>query len=215
MNLKKKIIRDVRNSILNQEYKPGERLKEPLLCERFKVSRTPVREALNQLEKEGFIKIIPGVGAKIIKRSLEETLKIYDVLIILEGAASRLACPQIGNDQVEKLEEYNFLFEKAIDQNNNELTFELNAQFHWMITEATANPHLIEMRANIRRLTDVITRIFPSIIGQLSETLFWHQQIVNSFKSKNPALAEFMMREHLENAKKKLQKYFLEGGEKL
>lgn len=215
MNLKSKIIRELRDAIVNRDFKPGEHLKENDLCKMFNVSRTPVREALNQLEKEGFIKIIPGVGAKTIKYSLEEILQIYDVLIILEGAASRFACSQISKYQIGKLEEYNFLFERAIDEKNKELIFELNAHFHWLITEATKNPHLISMRANYRRLTDVITRIFPSIPGQLIATLSAHNKIVDSLKSNNPTLAEFVMREHLEDSKKNLKAYLLEKGMEL
>jgi len=64
MSLKEKIIREVRDAIVHREYAPGEHLTEIALCERFHVSRTPVREALNQLEKEGLIKIIQSVGQK-------------------------------------------------------------------------------------------------------------------------------------------------------
>ncbi len=181
----------------------------------FNVSRTPVREALNHLEEEGFIQIIPGVGAKIIKLSLEDILKIYDVLIILEGAASRFACSQISDNQIEKLREHNFLLERAIDENNKELIFELNAHFHWLITEATKNPHLITIRANYRLLTNVITRVFPSIPGQSTATLMAHRKIVDSLKSNNPTLSEFVMREHLEDAKKNLKEYLLHKEDEL
>jgi DNA-binding GntR family transcriptional regulator len=210
MSLKEKIIREVRDAIVQREYAPGEHLTEIALCERFHVSRTPVREALNQLEKEGLIKIIQSVGAKVVRLSLEETLMIYDLLIILEGASSRLACPKITDDQLGKLEEYNFLFEKAMDEKNAELLFELNSHFHWLITEATKNTYLIEMRANFRLLVDRIARIFPTIPGQAQATLVEHKQVITTLKSRNPALAEFRMREHLEGAKRKLEEYLRE-----
>ena len=210
MSLKEKILRDLRNAIVGREYKPGEHITEAVLCERFNVSRTPVREALNQLEKEGFIRITPSAGAKVTKLSLKETLDIYDILIILEGASSRLACSNIADAQIQKLEEYNYLFEKAKDQKNADLLFELNAHFHWLITEATRNTYLIEMRANFRLLVDRIARLFPSIPGQCDATLVEHKHVIDALKSKNPALAEFTMREHLEAAKRKLQEYLRE-----
>jgi DNA-binding GntR family transcriptional regulator len=213
MSLKEKIIRDLRQAIVNREYGPGAHLTEAALCERFKVSRTPVRESLNQLEKEGFIKIIAGAGAKVVNLSLKETLDIYDILIILEGASSRLACANITGDQLQKLEEYNYLFEKAKDQKNTELLFELNSRFHWLITEATRNAYLIDMRANFRLLVDRIARLFPSIPGQCEATLLEHKHVIDALKSKNSPLAEFTMREHLEGAKRKLQEYLREKQE--
>ncbi len=204
MNLKEKTKAELRNSILKGEFGPGEHLTEALLSARFKVSRTPIREALNQLEKEGFVKITPAAGARVVDLSLKETFDIYDILIVLEGAASRLACPLIRTEQIHKLEEYQLLFEEALREKNAELLFDLNTQFHWLITEATKNSYLIEMRTNFRGLVDRIARIFPHVPGQCEETLLWHSKIIDALKARNPALAEFIMREHLGNAKKNL-----------
>jgi DNA-binding GntR family transcriptional regulator len=207
VNLKEKIVTGLRNAILQGEYRPGERLAEIALCKRFQVSRTPVREALHQLEKEGFLRITPAAGARVVKLSLKETLDIYDILIILEGTSCRLAASQIALNQINKLEEYNLLFEKAMDQRNVELLFDLNTSFHWLITEATKNTYLVDMRLKFRRLLDRISRRFPYVPGQCDETLTWHRKIIHALKVQNPALAEFVMREHLENAKKNLFGY--------
>lgn len=207
MNLKERIIRELRTAIVRGDFKPGQHLIEAALCKRFEVSRTPVREALNQLEREGFVKIIPAAGARVVSLSIDEIMNVYDLLIILEGAASRLACPYITEDQVRKLEEYVLLFEKAIPNRNEDLLFQINAQFHWLITEATRNAFLIDHRMNFRRLVDHISRIFPRIPGQLEATLLEHRQIIEALRGRNPALAEFVMREHLERAKNNLYEY--------
>ena len=73
MNLKEQIATGLRNAILQGEYGPGEHLTEQALCKRFQVSRTPIREALHQLEKEGFVRITPAAGARVVKLSLKET----------------------------------------------------------------------------------------------------------------------------------------------
>jgi DNA-binding GntR family transcriptional regulator len=210
VNLKEKTLTELRNSILKGEFDPGEHLTEALLSARFNVSRTPIREALNQLEKEGFVKITPAAGARVVKLSLKDTFDIYDILIVLEGAASRLACPLIQGDQLNKLEEYQLLFEKALKERNEDLLFDLNIQFHWLITEATKNSYLIDMRTNFRRLVDRIARIFPHVPGQCEETLLWHRKIIDALKARNPALAEFVMREHLGNAQKNLAEFLRE-----
>ncbi len=171
------------------------------------MSRTPVREALNQLEREGFVKITPAAGARVVALSVDEIMNVYDLLIILEGASSRLACPNIPEGQIRKLEEYGLLFEEAMPKRNEDLLFQINAQFHWLITEATRNDYLIDLRMNFRRLVDHISRIFPRIPGQCEATLSEHRQIVEALRGRNPALAEFVMREHLEGAKNHLYEY--------
>lgn len=210
MNLKERTIANLRNALLEGEFRPGEHLTEADLCARFQVSRTPVREALNQLEKEGFVKITPAAGARVVNLSMKDVLDLYDILIVLEGAASRLACPLIREEQLNKLEEYNLLFEKALMEKNGDLLFDLNTQFHWLITEATKNSYLIEMRTTFRRLVDRIARLFPFIPGQGEDTLVWHRKIIDALKARNPALAEFVMREHLGNAKKNLAEFLRE-----
>jgi DNA-binding GntR family transcriptional regulator len=116
-----------------------------------------VREALNKLEKGGFVKITPAARARMMKLSI--------------------------------------------------LLFILNACFHWLITEATRNPFLIAIRTNFRWLVDRIARIFPHLPGQCEETLSEHRQIIDALKARNPSLAGFVMREHMENAKKNLYDY--------
>ena len=211
MNLKQKTILDLRDTIIKGEYSPGTRLVESELCARFNVSRTPVREALNQLEKEGFVRITPDAGARVVELSVEDVSHIYDILIVLEGAASRLACTRIKDEHIGKLEEYTFLFEKSVGGHNTELLFELNNRFHWLITSETGNTYLMDIRSNFRGLIDHIAHIFPHIPVQLEATIADHRQIISALKARNPSLAEFVMREHLETAKKHLLAYIHEG----
>ena len=211
MNLiKKRITLDLRDAIINGEYPPGTHLVESELCARFKVSRTPVREALAELEKEGFVRITPASGARVVELSIEDVSHIYDMLIVLEGAASRLACDRMTDEQVGKLEEYTFLFEKSLEEGNAEFLFELNNSFHWLITRETGNAYLMDMRSNFRALVDRISHIFPHIPGQMEATIASHRKIISALKARNPALAEFVMREHLESAKGHLLAYLCE-----
>jgi len=165
------------------------------------------------LEKEGFIKMIPDVGAKVVELSLKDISDIYDMLIALEGLASRLATLQLANEKIRKLEEYHMMMVRAAGEKNLELIFELNIQFHWLITEATQNPYLIEMRTNLRRLVDRFASISHLIPGQYEATLTEHRKLIDACKGQNPALAEFLNREHLEGAKKRLLDYLSEKQE--
>jgi len=192
----------LRDAIARGEYKPGQRLSEPALCDRFKTSRTPIREALRYLEKEDLVKITPNAGARVIKLSIKDASDIYDMLIALEGTACRLACSQIKAEEIRKLEEYEFSMLSAANEKNYDLLTQLNEQFHWLITESTGNSYLIKIRADFRRLVNPIGRFSAEIPEQLERTFEEHPKIVEAIKKRNSALAEFMAREHLENAKK-------------
>jgi len=205
--LKERVVRDLRNAVIKGRYAPGDRLVEADLCARYKVSRTPIREALNQLQTEGLVVIIPGAGAKIARLSRKNVFDIYDMLIIIESAACRLACGTIVDEQIAKLEEYEFLFEQATSRNDHELIFQLNLRFHWLITEAANNPYLMETRLNFRHLINRISRIFPEIPGQCAASMEEHKGILEALKARKGRLAEFLMYEHLEAAKRHLMKH--------
>ncbi|MEW6602846.1 MAG: GntR family transcriptional regulator [Nitrospirota bacterium] len=210
MPLKKNIINELRNAIIRGDYKPGDRLTEAGLCQRFEVSRTPIREALNQLEKEGFIVMIPNVGAKIKKLTPQDLTHIFDILIFLEGAACNLSALKFDDAGIIKLEENIVMMERAINQNNLDLLYELNTQFHWLITERTDNPYLINMRSNLRDLIEYFGRMNALIPGQLDATLRDHRKIIDAIKLRNPVLAEIVARDHMEFSKKGLLEYLKE-----
>lgn len=207
MTLKEKIVENLRNLIVEGEYRPGEHLTEIRLCERFGVSRTPVREALNQLEKEGFVTITPEAGARVIELTIRDISDIYDILIVLEELAGRLGTRAFDNQKIDKLEEYQLMMEKAAVEKNAELLYDLNNQFHWLITESSRNAYLIDIRDNFRGLVDRFARLNPHVPGQIESTLREHRQIISALKAHNPALTGFLIKEHLQGAKERLLAY--------
>ena len=204
MSIKQNIFRQLRDSIRKGEYKPGERLIEENLARRFKVSRTPIREVLNQLEKEGFIRITPNAGAEVVTLSLKDIADIYDIVIMLESLASRLAADKLTSDQINKLEEYQLLIINAAGRENFTLVFELNLKFHYFIMEATENYYLIDTHRNFDSLLYQTARILADVPVQWEATIDEHRKIIDALKTKNPALAEFLTKEHLEGVKTRL-----------
>ena len=82
----------------------------------YGVSRTPVREILKQLEKEGLVRISPNAGAGVADFSVTDVSNIYEIFITLEGAGARFACREASDGEIKKLEECQFMIEKAIGQ---------------------------------------------------------------------------------------------------
>ena len=207
MVFKEAILRDLRDAIAKGEIRPGDRLKENAISSRFGVSRTPVREILKQLEKEGLVRISPNHGAKVVALTTKDVADIYEMLITLEGAAARLACSEIGDQEIGKLKEYQFMTEKAISKRNIELVLELNVKFHALLTECSRNPYLAETRRNYRNILNPFGRFVAFIPQFLEATLEEHPKIIEAIISRNAPLAEFLAREHMEKAKVRMLEY--------
>ena len=104
-SLRGKVFDEIREGILSGKYKQQEELKEIALAEELGVSRTPVREALRQLELEGLVKIIPNKGAYVIGLTERDIRDIYAVRSELEGLCARWATEHITEEQKKELSE--------------------------------------------------------------------------------------------------------------
>ena len=105
------LFKRIRDDILSGNYTPGEELKEATLGKQLGVSRTPVREALRQLDLEGLVEIAPNRGAKVIGISRKDVEDIYHMRARLEGLAARKAAEQIKEEELAELEEVILLSE--------------------------------------------------------------------------------------------------------
>lgn len=103
---------------------------------RSRVSRTPVREALRQLELEGLVHIIPNKGAFVEGVTLQDVKDIYEIRTLLEGLCARWAAERITQEQLEELEEIVFLSDFHYSKENWDQILELDNRFHEMVYEA-------------------------------------------------------------------------------
>jgi DNA-binding GntR family transcriptional regulator len=93
--LREKILENIRDAILKGDLKPGERVSEPDIAERYGISRTPIREAFRQLESEGYLTVIPRKGAVVAKHSEKDIEEFYSIKSVLEGYAAQLAAERM------------------------------------------------------------------------------------------------------------------------
>lgn len=101
--LRNKTVINLRKSIIDGRFLPGERLIERHMCEYLEVSRTLVREALRQLETEGWIKIIPNKGPRVVNMTATEIRELYEVRAALEGMAALKAAEMASDDQIRQM----------------------------------------------------------------------------------------------------------------
>ena len=201
------LYRNIRLSILKGQIKPHERIVEEDLAKKYKVSRTPIRETLRQLEHEGLIAIVPNIGTFVKRHSLKEVKEIYEIRAMMEGYAARLVALRISDQKIAILEDIARRNEEVIQKkemaalNENET----DKEFHDFIIEQNGNKEL----ARIMKLYDFqITRVYNEMIKYIghseSNKKYSHLPIVEAIKNRDADLAEKLARAHFEEAKERL-----------
>jgi DNA-binding GntR family transcriptional regulator len=101
--VRQQVIERIQAAIMSGRFKPGQRLVEKELCDLFGVSRPSVREALRQLESEGFIETIPNRGPAVMRLTIEDIRGLYEVRAVLEAQATRLFALHASDAEVDAL----------------------------------------------------------------------------------------------------------------
>ena len=186
--LRESIADSLRRSIIQGKLKPGIRISEPSLAVQFGISRTPVREALRQLDSEGFLQLTPRRGARVAPLSEKDIREFYDIKAVLEGYAARLATPRIAPKDLEKMTHCNEQMEKCHLEGDYKKVFRLHNEFHEVFLKATGNEQLSQL---IRGLVTKFQRfrILLALAGKSADSITQHREIIAAFRDKNSELA--------------------------
>lgn len=188
----------LRESILNGDLKPGERLMEISLAEQMGVSRTPVREAIRKLEKEKFVEMIPRKGAYVADLTAKDILDVLEMRIILEGFAAALAAERISEEEMEALIISYDNFEKAVKTEDRAYMLEMDNEFHDHIFKATKNNKLIEIVKDLHDQFQRFRLIYFNEFDNYTELQTWHGRILNSIKDHNANEARIAAEQHVQ-----------------
>ena len=191
---------ELQQAILEGVLQPGERLRAEALAQRFGTSRTPVREALLQLEAQGLVEVEPNRGAVVRAFDAADLLDLYELRALLEPAAAARAATRIEPHEIEQLTDL------TDDDAPVERQIAANEQFHRIIVEAARSPRL---QAAMRAASG-IPRAFRSSFWhddeQRAESLLCHRRLIGAFEARDPQLAEAVMRMHILGAVAFLEK---------
>lgn len=190
--------------IASGSLKPGQRLVEAHLCERFQVKRHRIREVLKDLEREGFVKIVPNIGAAVTSVSQKDIEQAYDLLGVLEGLAVRVITPFIKPEQLKELES----LLKKMESTDSPSQFEkYNDAFHSLLTSWSENDRLMKFTENLRQNQRRFSSQSFLTPGQIRASKVDHRKIFEAMKQMKSLEAERYMRNHLFTAKVRLMKY--------
>lgn len=205
-SLRGRVYSKVRENILNGTYNSGENLIEMRLASELNVSRTPVREAIRQLELEGLVESIPNKGV-IVKGITEKDMKdIYKIRLLLEGLAARWSVKKISDQSIKELQEVYDLMEFYTGKADIENIEKLNTQFHQIIYEATSSNVLLHILKDFQVYVKLARHESLGVPGRMEKSLKEHKEILEAIKMRDEELAEKYLTSHVENSSKNVLK---------
>ncbi|MGB5994812.1 MAG: GntR family transcriptional regulator [Candidatus Deferrimicrobiaceae bacterium] len=210
MTLREKIVETIRNAIVNGQLPAGSRVAEPDLAGRFGISRTPIREALRQLESEGFITVIPRKGAIVASLSSKDVSDFYDLKAILEGYAARAAVPHLTEKDIAKMESLNHQIEAAVAKKDVRKVLAHHNEFHDIFVKACGNEKLHTIVQNLVMQFQRF-RLILAVPGRIEGSIQQHWEIIDAFRKQDGVLAESLVQKNAFYGKKILLQELAKG----
>ncbi|BCJ95549.1 GntR family transcriptional regulator [Anaerocolumna cellulosilytica] len=203
-SLRGRVFKKIREDILSGVYSQNEELKETTIGAELGVSRTPVREALRQLELEGLVNIIPNKGAYVNGISEKDIHDIYIIRSYLEGLCARWACEHITQEQIDELEEVVYLSEFHAKKEHHEQIVELDNKFHQLIYEASSSKILNHVLSDFHHYVQRIRKITLASDLRAANSNKEHTAILDAIRQRDGERAENLAHEHIMNTIKNI-----------
>jgi len=206
-SLQGRVFHKIREDILNGKYKTGDSIKEIVVSKELGVSRTPVREALKQLELEGLVISIPNKGAVVAGITEQDIMDIYIIRSLIEGLAARWAAAHITDEQLKRLEEIIELTEFYAGKHDVEHLHELDTQFHEIIYEASNSRPLKHILSDFHIYVQRARMESIAMPGRDLKSTQEHKAILKALKDRNPEEAERLTNQHVRNVTENMMKH--------
>lgn len=206
-SLSSRVFHTIRENILSGKYNTSEELKEKSIGEELGVSRTPVREALRQLELEGLVTIIPNKGAYVVGISQKDIRDIYEIRSRLEGLCAKWAAKYITKEQLDELEENIYLSDFHSSKGNSEQVVELDNKFHEILYNASGSKELRHVLLDFHHYVQRVRKITLADPTRAVESNEEHRKIVEALKIHDAEEAEQLANKHMMNTIHNMDNY--------
>lgn len=197
--LSTKVMRAVKAAIVSGELAPGTKTTETQIATILGVSRTPVREALRQLNAEGFVTLIQNSSVIIADFTLEDTLSVLQVRGVLEGLATRLAATQATQEQIAHLRSVHSMVQNLDESRTGEEFMLADRSFHDYVIDISGNPHIAQFTESIKgRLMRLHTLLIELTEGKILDAVReQHAAILDAIATGQAEKAEMLSRLHM------------------
>ena len=191
----------LRDQILNRTIEPSSRLVEAQIAKKIGTSRTPVREALHLLEKDGFIESIPRVGYYVKKLALDELDEIFEIRLVNEKLACRWAIERMDDARLRGLEKNIAKTRAALQKGSPHLFLKYDEEFHEILVTAAGSKHLLDICQQLRRLMLRYRSESIKTERSVKMALQGHTRMVECLKNKDLVGLEDELVSHLKSSR--------------
>lgn len=202
LDLKEKAYRALKEMILKNELKSGEKLNQEKLAIELGVSRTPLQSAFYRLEKELLIEIKPRKGAFVKQLTLQDFYELYDIRGRLESLGAHDAAKKATQSEVNQLAEHLAFFQKVVKNKEHSALMEVDYHYHMAIMRMSKNVLLYNIISSYNLL---IISNMKGLLKPAKKSLEEHREIFLAIKNKKAELAEKLMALHIFDAKERIR----------
>ncbi len=188
---------ELEQDIVTGALRPGERLDEQSLAARFRVSRTPIREALMQLASAGLIQLQARRGAFVASLGLREVIERFEVMAALEGACGALAARRLTEDERARLVEAHEACIRVAPGGDADAYYYANERFHHVLYEASHNVYLAEQTRQLHDRLKPYRRLQLRARSRVASSLAEHQSVVDAVLAGDGERAERTLKDHI------------------
>lgn len=199
--LTEEVYEALKRDILNQQLPRGTRLVESRLAREFGVSKTPVREAISRLEREGLVDFTPHHGAVVSRLSAKEVEDLMGLREALEGYAAEQAASRISDAALAELDALIRQGEEAMQAQDLERYKEVDLKFHRLIQNASGNERLSQMIAGLEDQIRIVMSTSVQLEGRITSSLAEHRAIYDALVRRNAQEASAAARQHIVKAR--------------
>lgn len=209
--LREIVYEELKRQILVGEIAPGTRMMEVEMAEDMGVSRTPIREAIRKLEKEGLVTTEPRRGAYASEISVKDMVDVLEVRQDLEGMAAALAAEKVTEEEKQAFIKVNSEYEEAIRSGNTDEIIRCDELFHQLIVSYSGNKTLNQLLSQVQELALRFRYIYYDDFSRYEKMPKEHEEIEEAILSGDSQKARIVAEEHVT----KLKKFIIDEKENL
>jgi DNA-binding GntR family transcriptional regulator len=183
------------------------RLDERSLAQDFGISRTPVREAMAQLEREGFVRSVPRRGVYVVRKTRREVIELIAAWAALESMAARLITENAGDDEIASLRRVFAAFDNGQVRAHLDEYSEANIEFHQTLIRLSRNSVLVDLAANLFTHMRMIRRKTIGEKDRADRSIRDHMHIIEALEARDTLRAEKLVRDHALGLAEHVEKY--------
>jgi DNA-binding GntR family transcriptional regulator len=205
-----KVYEAVKTMVFNFELLPGTRFSEADLTQRLNVSRTPLRQALQKLESQGFLQVLPKMGWFVAPIDFDVMDELYDLRILMECHAVQLLCDMSMRPQLTALTDV-WLVPNEQRLANGAVVGKLDEAFHTTLVAATNNREILKVHQDITERIRLIRRLDFTVADRVNTTYHEHAAILQAIMKNRVLEAQRLVRAHIEHSKIEVRKITLDA----